>query len=333
MQTWISLKRLVPFSIFFAFAASLLLFIIFYAQSVKADRVTLKEGDLFSISETLGERRLTNNQSVKILFDQKNGKVLFGQGWGNENTEPGEKIGGTELWSYEDKTGKFTKVYEGYETTSALLGQKGEIFFTTRNQDLMKFDGTLRRIQEKVLFPSISPDGTKLVYQKLPDSWELGEQYDGALGLTMLNLIDNREIHISKTPEDWSAIFTLSGKKVIFVSPNEGGLSSFFSMNPDGSKRVQLTNKGQKAFSEKSIPAPAERPTFSPDGRMMLYESDRTIWVVRFVPDFSKVEYAKRIAFGINPQWLSGTAISLVAFPSAKTSKVITVDLEGNPIK
>lgn len=338
MQTFqFALRRFIPFFLFILLTAVTLAFLLQPRELVGAKRVILKNGDLVSIAASLGEKKLTNLKDVKILFDQKNGKILFGKGWGNENTEDSERIGGTELWLFDEKTSQFSKIQEGFDVTDALLSPSGKVFFTTRDQNLMvsNANGSQKKLlQEKALSISIASDGTKLLYQKLPSDWSLGQYFDGALGLTLLDIASNIETRLATDPGEWGATFIPNGKKIIFVAPNNNGIASFFSMNIDGTGRIQLANHDQTFVSEKTIPVLSERPIFSNDGRFMAYESDREIWILRFNADATKVESAKRIAYGINPQWITqGKTLSVDTAPGSTTKGDIRIDVDGNTVR
>lgn len=330
-----SWRRTIPFIIIIL---SVVTFFLFTACGLlaKAERVVLKNGDLYSISETLGEKRLTSSKDIKFVFDERDGKVLFGKGWKTDLNGETEMLGETELFALDLFAGTTTLISGG--AVDAIMGPDLNAYYTDKNRDLFYFNlekPVGKKRQEKVLFPSISKDGSKLVYQKLNTDWAPGEQFDKALGLTVLDVFTNKETQVSKKADDWAAIFTPSGKKIIFASVNEYGIAGFFSMNVDGSGRTILTNKDQKKFTDASVALPSERPSFSFDGRYMLYESDRQIWLVKFNPDFTRVEESKRIAYGISPKWeISGQTVTVVAVPGQSGGEgVITVDLNGKIIR
>lgn len=292
-----------------------------------ADQVVLKEGDLFSISETLGEKRLTTDKNVKFLFDAKGGKILFGKGISNETSES-EGIWGTDLWVFDEKSGA-KLVNGGLQVNSAILSPDGnKIYFTTRNWDLFAADAPgLKKMQEKVLSPSISADGEKLVYQKLPPKWQIGDYFDEALGLIVLDLASNKEIKVSSKPEDWAPVFSPDGGKIIFSSTNEFGISSFFSVKSDGSGRTQISNIKQKVVTDETLPSPSERPVFSPNGKRFAFESDRSIWAVSLNSDYTQILNFKKVAYGTSPKWVDDKTISFVSVPGAKGSGVAKISV------
>ena len=314
---------------FFILASAAIITVAFLSpkQQTKADeaRLILENNDILSLSETIGTKNLTNLGNVKFLFDEKNGFIAFGQGWGNE-TDGGESIGGTQLWILDTKTNRKQQLVKEFDVTGAVLGNGETVYYTTRAQDLFVADskGSTKKIQEKVLQPSISNDGKTMVYQKLPPIWKTGNYYDEALGLTLLNLNTLTETRLTKAWEDWGSFFSPDGKKILFVSANEYGIASFFEINTDGTNKIQLTNKGHKSITDATIPTPSERPIFSQDGKYLTFESDRTIWAVEFNPIFDQIIQAKRIAYGVDPKFSKDNkSITVVALPTQNSKRAI----------
>lgn len=298
----------------------------------KADsgRVVLKDGDLFTISETVGEKRLTTDKNIKFMFERKDGKILFGSGMNAENAES-EGTFGTELWMFDEKTGTKKILNSGLETNGAILSSNGsKVYFTTRGRDLFieNTDGSgKQKLQEKVLSPVLSKDGTKMIYQKLPSKWSEGDYFDEALGLTVLDLASNKEVRVGSNAGDWAPLFAPNGKKIIFSSANEFGISSFFSMNVDGSARTGLSNLKQVTVTDATLPSPSERPVFSDDGSRFVYESDRAIWAVQFNADYTQILSSKKIGYGTDPRWVGKSRVSFVAAPGAKGKGIFEVEL------
>lgn len=322
-----SIKRTVVMFLILASAAIIAVVLFSPKLEIKADeaRLMLESNDILSLSETLGTKNLTNLGDVKFLFDQKDEFVIFGQGWGNE-TKGGDSIGGTQLWLLDTKTNRKQQLVKEFDVTGAVLGNNGTVYYTTRAQDLFVADskGFTRKIQEKVLQPSVSNDGKTMVYQKLPPSWKTGNYYDEALGLTLLNLNTLTETRLTKTWEDWGAFFSPDSKKIIFVSANEYGIASFFEVNADGTNKIQLTNTGHKSISDSTIPAPSERPVFSQDGKYLTFEADRTIWIAEFNATFDKVLQAKKTAYGIDPRFSKDNkSVTIIVLPTQNSKRAV----------
>jgi Tol biopolymer transport system component len=212
-----------------------------------------------------------------------------------------------------------------------------KVYFTSRNQDLYVVNvdgGNLQKIQEKVLQPDLSPDGKYLVYQKLNADWEVGQYSDRALGITVLDLQTGGEKRISQSWEDFNSFWTPDGKKILFFSRSPEGLASHFIMDVDGNNRKQLTNFGEMFITERVVPIPSERPIWSANGRYLVYESDREIWVNKFSDNYNNLIEAKQLAYGRDPQWLvDGKSITVVVNNSNIINQaLITIDIDDGSI-
>lgn len=341
MQTSIS-QYVRGFTLFLlgVLGVTLLIAYIIYSKSsapVSAIEKPVTPGnDFFSIAETLGARNFTPNTDIKFVFDRRNGKILYGKGWGNENEEAGESIGGTELWIANGNGSNPVRLVEGFDVKEAFFAPDGSIFYATRDQDLFRVspDGTSReKILEKALQANVSPDGSKLVYQKLNPNWGIGMFTDDAFGLHLFNLVTRKETQLTTRSDDFAPFFTPSGNKIVFISAGWEGLASHFVIDEDGSNKTQLTNKGQRIITEKTVPVFSEKPIWA--GKFMVYESDRQIWLIEFSETFDRVQQAKRIGSGIDPQWvIPGKTLEILPPPgdslSAFSRKRIKMDLLGN---
>lgn len=333
MNTWqIALRRFIPFFFFLILFASAIVFIFYPRKQLNADRVVFRAGELLTISETLGEKQLINDPDIKMVFDRRDGKILFGKGWQDQIPES-ERVGGTELWLFNEKTGQLSNILKGLNTTDALLTPDGNVLFTNLDAEifLSSADGLQKKkLGVKGMTPDISLDGKLVVYQKLPNDWTSSPYFEDALGIFILDLTTNTETTVSKKLYDWGAQFTPDGKRILFMSANENGVGAFFTVKIDGTERMQLTNLGQKSFTNESVPLPSEKLIFSPDGKSLVFESDRAIWLLRFNPEMTKITQAKQVSFGIDPQWIiPGKRISVLASPGAQWGRqTITVDLE-----
>lgn len=303
-------------------------------KQVKAQRFFIKDDGLYSISETLGEKKFIDDPEIKILFSRYNGKILFGKGWTGDTPPAG--TGSTTLWIADETTANIQQLTPNPDVIYAFFAQDGRIFYSTKNQDLFVINSienpASKRIQEKILSPDISPDGRYLIYQKLNSDWEIGQYYDKALGLTILDLLSNEEKRISDSWEDFNPLWTLDGTQIIFFSRSPQGLASFFVMSPDGSNRKQLTNIGKKFVDDTTIATPSEKPIWSSDGKYLIYESDRIIWVLEFSKDYRKIISAKRVAYGRDPEWsIDGKTFTVVV--TTRENSTVTImefDVEGN---
>lgn len=111
--------------------------------------------------------------------------------------------------------------------------------------------------------PSISPDGSKIVFDH-----DKGRYYEG-------HLIVNREIYLMNIDgsglvsltdddyEDYNPSFSPDGAKIVFDS-NRGGGQEIYKMNIDGSNITRLTTTS----------ATNEYPSYSPDGSKIVFTSN-----------------------------------------------------------
>jgi len=306
-------------------------------DTLAKDRIVLKDGDLYSISETLGEKRITTDKKAKILFDKKDYVILYGKNWTSTQPAESEAISGTELWYMDTETGKNELVAK--DVSMSLLGDGGFAFFTDMNQTLFKQklgEKKAEKIKEKVHTPKISKDNSKIVYQKLPTTWTTSPYFDDAIGLAILDLKNGKETQITKSANDWGAIFTPDSSHVIFSSSNEWGIQSLFSIKIDGSDKTELTNVKSKTIDTSFVPTFSEAPIFSSDGKYMVYESDREIWMIKFSTDYSSILEAKKLAYGINPEWNElFQTVDIVSVPKQgeSTRGIIHVNLQGELVK
>ena len=303
--------------------------------SAEATRFTLKDdGNLYTVSTSLGEKRLTNGGNIQIVFARKNGNILLGK------TMPGdipdsEHVVGTTLFLLQDD-GTNMRLLTDVPVMYAFFDPTGrQVYYTSQNADLFVFDlstSTTQKLQEKVLSPSLSPDGRSIIYQKLNPTWGPGQYYDEALGITVLNLQTKQETRISNTWEDFNPLWTPDGKNILFFSRSAEGLASHFVMDANGKNRKQLTNIGQGLVTDKTVAIPSELPQWSSDGKTLIYEADRQIWINEFAPGHSAMLKAKPVAYGRDPEWLpDGKTFTAVITPRAKgQSTLLTMDSSGN---
>ena len=305
-------------------------------QVAEAQKLTILNGELQSVSQALGGKNLTNQANLKILFDYDSNYALVGKAWEGE-IEESESIGGTNLYLVNLLDKSEQKISDSL-VRWAMLDKKNKLaYFTDLAQDLWRFDiakNSKEKIMDKVLQPDLSPDTNFFVYQKLNPDWT-GPYYDNALGLTILNLQTKEEKKITNLSEDWGAFWTPDGKKIIFFSLNDfdHGMSSHYIINADGQNKTLLTNFGLYNSTDKgAVPMPSEKPVWSPDSNMLVYHSDYAIWINKFNPDKTAITESKFITYGKEPTWIkNGQALNVLL--NQETLQSINVDLEGKIIK
>ena len=302
-----------------------------------ASRYVLDDGDIYLASDVIGSKRVTSQKDVKFLFGEKNGRLLIGKNLrgGIANSEVRD---GADLYLL-DADGIGSEKISDDQVDGAFFdkGARDRVVYVTRNADIKIYDLTLKKVAftiHKGLNPDISSDGSGVVYKKLPENWKPNDYLDGSPGLYVTDLNSGSEHQLTNGEMDYAPLWSPDGKYILFFSNSPEGLNSLFEVNADGSGRTQITNIGEKVVSDKTVDSPSEQPIWSADGRYIVYESDRRIWVNELNLQSKKLISARPIAYGVAPSWVEdGKKISIVSTKaSGKSNAVIIVDLDGNII-
>jgi len=304
-------------------------------KGAEAKRIVLKNDGLYTISETLGEKKIINDSNIKIILGRQTGKILYGKGLVGDALPIQDNS--TNIWIMDEDGTNQKQITTEANVVYAVFAPNGQIFYTTKDQDLFSVDLTTnsspRKVQEKVLSPDISPDSNHVVYQKLNSEWKFGQYYDQALGLTILDLQTGEEKRISTNWEDFNPLWLPNDKKILFFSRSPEGIASHFIINANGSNRKQLTNIGKKFVDQTTVAIPGEKPIISANGKYIVYESDREIWVNEFTSDNNSLASAKRAGYGRDPEWITnGETFTIISTPrdNSSNSAVMEFDVRGN---
>ncbi len=140
------------------------------------------------------------------------------------------------------------------------LGRSTRLSISPSQVAVIRPDGSgfsvLTRGADNSAFPSLSPDGRRLVYRVLGS--ERG-----------LRIIDLQSRTITKLTSDWDNFpkWSPSGDRIVFTSLRTGDFE-IFTIRPDGSGLHQLTHDHGNGG----------HPLWSPDGRWIAFASSRSGW-------------------------------------------------------
>ena len=306
------------------------------SQKAQAEKLTILNGNLYSTSQALEKKQFTNQADLKILFDYNSHYALVGKAWEGEVVANSESTGGTNLFLINLLDKSEQKISNDLVRWADLDPKNTLIYFTDAQQNLWRHDinqSSQEKIMDKVFSPDLSLDGRFMVYQKLNPDW-IAPYTDQALGLTVLDLDTRQEVRITNRWEDWLPLWTPDGQKVLFFSTNDQGTSSHFVIDRDGQNKKQLSNFGLHYIKDNGLPMPSEKPIWSPDGTMLLYESDHAIWLNQFNAEKNQLT-GKFLTYGQEATWSqNGQVVNVILNNSQQTSvQSINVDLTGKIIK
>jgi Tol biopolymer transport system component len=301
-------------------------------QKTTAAMFTIQNNALVLIGDDNQQTRVAN--VAARIFDQQNDYALYAEKTADQ-LSASEYTGGADLWL----TNKTATIHKQIVSTATVLDaiiapRTQRIFYLTNDAQLFSvdFDGTnVTSLANKVISPALSTDEKFLTYQKLNESWQPNDYYENSRGIMIYDLTTNKEQTVTTDNEDFAPFFSPKATKIIFNSLSPEGLASLFIVNADGSKRTQLTNVGQKFVTAATAPTPANQPTWSGDGKHLVYESGNEIWLLEFNADLTTVARGDRIAYGKSPRWIDDKTIGILTNNAA--NNIIRVDTNGNLIK
>lgn len=274
------------------------------------------DGEIYLVREDdLASRPLALPHKVEALYaiapGGSDGAVLY------YGTNGREVMARTDEWSGFDLYGAYMdgstrQIMDGQAVVRAMWSKQGRfLLIWTRDMELFMLpEGELnpRRIATHAAAPDISPDGRSIAYAKLPDSYVPGSLPE-QLTLSVIDLESGVERALAGDQDATEPLWSPDGERIIFISGGRAGLSSFWSVNRDGSGLTQLTNQGQAFVTEQTVPLHRGRAWWSNDGHKLLWSrvADNgadEVWML----DFQRNEYKPEAAFiaaGGDPRWSS----------------------------
>ena len=309
-----------------------------FTKTAQAGKYVLINNDIYLSQADQGSKRITTSQDVRFLYGEKNNKLLLGKI--KKNSQPGsEQIESSDLYLIDVNTGIEESItQDDVDWASFDKKERLRVVYVTRDAKVNIYDLITKKkiaVIDKALNPDISFDGTKVVYKKLAENWQVGDYLEDSTGLIVQDLNTGSETLLTKGAEDFAPFWSPDGDKILFYSTNSKGLISLFVVDSDGSNITQLTNIDQEFVSDKTVDSPSELPIWSNDGRYIVYESDRRIWVNELDLNERKLVSAKAISYGVAPSWVeNGNTLSVVTTKgNSKASSVTTIDLDGNIVE
>lgn len=152
-------------------------------------------------------------------------------------------------------------ILPGAELASTIVAPSGDIVFAARDGEGDDWDLLLARDGDIVdlaagegnqQYPTLTPDGSRVVYHDGGDIWVVGVDGSNPVQLT------------SGPATDWESIVSPDGTTVVFASDRSGN-DDLWSVGIDGGEPVQLTDH----------PANESWPVFSADGELIYFATDR----------------------------------------------------------
>lgn len=135
-------------------------------------------------------------------------------------------------------------------------GRKLVFTFNFGQIHIMNRDGSEERWLGNGFTPSLSPDGTRVLYYA-------DNQSDIDSDVFVFDMISKRITDLTAYPaNDWGAVWSPDGNQIAFVS-SRGGRSAIYIMNDDGSHLHVLTDQSANAVN----------PAWSPDGQQIAFTS------------------------------------------------------------
>lgn len=169
--------------------------------------------------------------------------------------------------------------------------------------------------------PTWSPDGTTIAFvRQAPSSY-----YD----IWVVDLTSGVESNVTNTNTDMVSAFAPSwspdGSRIAYVTratPSDD--FEVYSMDPDGSDRLQLTDDVDDS----------SQPDWSPDGTQIVYsrgdeQAGYDLWVMDADGSNETLLYGTEAGEG-GPAWSpDGTKIAFDSFTEGSSSQIVTIDADG----
>lgn len=194
--------------------------------------------------------------------------------------------------------------------------QRRIIVYQTSSRQLYAVDkkGNPRLIAERSGTPVVSPDGRRVAYAKLPDTWNVGDPVAQA-DLYMLDSA-GRTTLLTRGYDDTEPVWTPEGNTLLFQSTRRTGMASLWKVGLGGAGLEQVTNENSVRSGLGYIPNPASSTTvqWAPtERRIIVYGTSSLangdVRIITF-DRVLNVEQSYSLGMGYAPQWTDeGTVV------------------------
>lgn len=196
------------------------------------------------------------------------------------------------------------------QSQSAVADRRIIVYLTPSQQLYGVKDGKSTLIAERASAPSVSPDGSQVVFSKLPSSWNVGEPVKSA-ELHLYKASNGKTERLTAGHDDQSPSWTPDGKSILFQSKLRSGLASFWRVKPNGKNLEQVTNRSTSLATDPAyVPAPVSNTPvqWGPNQRrIIVYLSPQTTTTtevrVMKLDAQDNVTSAYSLGQGTSPAW------------------------------
>ncbi|MCP3139037.1 TolB family protein [Pyxidicoccus xibeiensis] len=190
--------------------------------------------------------------------------------------------------------------------------------------------GTTRLLALRAGTPVVSPDGRKVAYAKLPDTWVVGSPVQSA----ELHVVDTRngvKDRLTSGYDDTEPVWTPDARSLLFQSTQRTqGVPALWKVRENGSGLQQVTNANCSPAEAAFIPNPASNTTvqWGPNQRRIIVysttaETNGDVRVIDF-DGLLNVENAYSLGQGYGPKW---TDQNTVVYSRKEGSQVVQVEV------
>lgn len=248
-------------------------------------------------------------QATKV-FGVVGNRVLFG-------AEPRpvmphtDETGGDRLWTVDlDGSNAQRLVDNAYIMRVVHSDALGGMVFWTRDMNVYLLDSNTREprlVASRASMPAISPDGTRVAYSKLPNTWEEGS-LPGGFDLHVINLVSGEDKALTHGFDDADAIWTPDGRQILFLSGARNGLTSIWRVDAEGGSPERVTNVGKDMVDDSFIPNPSANTdvSWSKDGLTLLfsalYSDEGEVITLEFDPAY-QFKGMRSLGHGLDARW------------------------------